>query len=100
MLYNGLIQYSAFTGSHLRFDMGIDFLSNYFLQVKETGGPAEQQNQSQSWVRSRCNFCNFCLVVWNLFTLGVDLVYGISSCNRSGLVLKLKYKTWCNFPST
>lgn len=49
VLYDGLIQYSAFTGSHFSFDMGIDFLSNFFLQVKETGDPAEQQNQSQSW---------------------------------------------------
>lgn len=81
VLYNGLIQYSAFTGSHLSFDMGIDFLSNFFLQVKETGDPAEQQNQKQGWLRSRCNFCNFCLVVWNLFTLDVNLVCGTSSCN-------------------
>lgn len=41
--------YSAFTGSHFSFDMGIDFLLNFFLQVKETGDPAEQKNQSQSW---------------------------------------------------
>lgn len=73
-----LIQCSAFIGSLLSFDMGIDFLSSFFLQVKETGGPAEQLNQSQSWVRSRRSFC---LVGWNLFMLDANLARGTSSCN-------------------
>lgn len=55
--------------------------------------PASKGDWWSSWaakpksklVRSGCNFC---LVVWNLFTLDVNLACGTSSCNWSGLVLK------------
>lgn len=69
----------------LKFWYGHRFLNKLLPASKGDWWSSWAAKPKSKLVRSGCNFC---LVVWNLFTLDVNLACGTSSCNWSGLVLK------------
>lgn len=83
VLYSGLITIFCIYWFPLQFWYGHWFLTKLLPASKGDWWFSWAEKPKSKLVRSRCNFS---LVVWNLFTLGVNLACG--TCNWRGLVLK------------